>query len=83
MAVQLSTSTRDLQRLVDLGDPSRLHDEDGRFPRSILRDLVDLVDCDFIDFHVHNSYQRRDLPGVNSNPRRKRRTRRPRRARTT
>lgn len=26
------------------------------------------MDCDFIDFHVHNSYQRRDLPGVSLEP---------------
>ncbi|HSR92596.1 MAG TPA: LuxR C-terminal-related transcriptional regulator [Gemmatimonadales bacterium] len=50
--------------MLDLGDPSRLQDEDGLFPRSVLRDLVELVDCDFIDFHVHNSYRRCDLPGV-------------------
>jgi DNA-binding CsgD family transcriptional regulator len=68
MAVQLSTSTRDLQRLVDLGDPGRLHDEDGLFPRSILRDLVELVDCDVIAFQAHNSYLRRDLPGVDLEP---------------
>ena len=68
MAVQLSTSTRDLQRLLDLGDPGRLQDDDGLFPRSILRDVVELVDCDFIDFHVHNSFQRRDLEGVDLGP---------------
>ena len=37
MAVRVTISTRDLRRLIDLGDPARLDDDGGLFPESILR----------------------------------------------
>ena len=46
MAVRVTMSTRDLRRLIDLGDPARLDDDGGPFPASILRELADVVACD-------------------------------------
>jgi DNA-binding CsgD family transcriptional regulator len=64
MAVRVTTSARDLRRLIDLGDPARLHDEVGLFPESILRELADLVPCDNVTYSVNDAYRRRNLAGA-------------------
>jgi DNA-binding CsgD family transcriptional regulator len=64
MAVRVTTSTRDLRRLLELGDPARLHDDDGLFPRSILRELAELVPCDNVTYTVNDAYRRCNLGGV-------------------
>jgi hypothetical protein len=40
MAVHLSVTTRDMRRLLELGDPARLQDGSDPFPMSILTDLA-------------------------------------------
>ena len=64
MAVRVSMSTRDLRRLIELGDLARLHDDGGVFPESILRELADLVPCDNVTYSVNDAYRRRNLGGA-------------------
>ena len=64
MADRVSISTRDLRRLIDLGDPSRLDDDSGLFPESILRELADLVACDNVSYAVTDAYRRCGLGGA-------------------
>ena len=64
MAVRVSISTRDLRRLIDLGDPARLDDDRGLFPESILRELAELVACDNVTYTVNDAYQRCNLGGA-------------------
>ena len=61
MAVRVSMSTRDLRRLIDLGDPARLDDDSGLFPESILGELADVVPCDNVSYAVNDAYRRRNL----------------------
>jgi hypothetical protein len=64
MAIRVSMSSRDLRRLIDLGDPARLDDEGGVFPASILRELAHVVPCDNVTCSVNDAYRRRNLGGV-------------------
>jgi DNA-binding CsgD family transcriptional regulator len=64
MAVRVSMSTRDLRRLIDLGDPARFDDDGGVFPESILCELTDVVACDNVTYTVNDAYRRGNLGGV-------------------
>jgi DNA-binding CsgD family transcriptional regulator len=64
MAVRVSISSRDLRRLIDVGDPARLDDDGGLFPESILRELADVVPCDNVTYTVNDAYRRGNLGGV-------------------
>ena len=61
MAVRVTMSSRDLRRLIDLGDPARLADEGDVFPESVLRELADVVACDNVTYSVNDAYRRRNL----------------------
>lgn len=63
MAVRMTTSTRDLRRLLDVGDPRHLG-EDGLFPLAILRKLSELVPCDNVTYCANDAYRRCQLGGV-------------------
>ena len=64
MAVRVSMSSRDLRRLIDLGDPARLDDEGGLFPKSILYERADVVPCGNVTYSVNDAYRRCNLGGV-------------------
>jgi DNA-binding CsgD family transcriptional regulator len=61
MAVHLSVTTRDMRRLLELGDPARLQDGSDPFPMSILTDLAELVACDDIGYATHDAYRKTQL----------------------
>src|SRR5437016_3592865 len=56
MPVQQTISARDLQLLADMIDPSRMRENGDPLPRSVLRDLLELVPCDragFVSYDAH------------------------------
>ncbi len=57
MKPQMTISTRDLRRLVALGDPGRLCEPGDPLPSSILHDLAELVPCDDVIYQVHDAYR--------------------------
>ncbi len=64
MAVRVSISSRDLRRLIDVGDPARLDDDGGLFPESILRELAEVVACDNVTYTANDAYRRGNLGGL-------------------
>jgi hypothetical protein len=57
----MTVTTRDLRRLVALGDPARLAEAGDPLPPSILRDLAELVPCDDVIYQVHDAHRQEFL----------------------
>jgi DNA-binding CsgD family transcriptional regulator len=57
MAVQLTVTTRDVKRLIDLSDPARLREHGEPMPWSVMAELAELVPCDdvvYLEIDGHN-----------------------------
>jgi DNA-binding CsgD family transcriptional regulator len=55
MAPRMTVTTRDLRRLVAIGDPGRLSEPGDPLPPSILHDLAQLVPCDDVIYQAHDA----------------------------
>lgn len=54
MAGDLSITTKDLRRLVDLTDPSQVDEPCAAFPLTVLTGLRDLLGCDGVSYESHD-----------------------------
>ncbi len=56
VSIQESLTLRDLERLADICDPSRLREHGDPLPTSVLRDLVELIPCDRAGFSAYSAH---------------------------